>query len=48
MEALVTNLLAFLLAYTVGNIIIGPIAALEGCLATRRRDKYLPYFWLVG
>jgi len=30
-----------MLAYTAGKIIIGTFVALEGCLATGRRDKYL-------
>jgi len=42
MEALVTNVHTFLLAYNAGNINIFPFTALEGCLATRRRDKDLP------
>jgi len=46
--SLVTNLLACLVAYTIGNIIIGPFAALEGQLATRRRDKDAPCFLLAS
>ena len=30
------------------NIIIGLFAALEGCLATRRRNNNLPSFWLTS
>ena len=39
MEALVTNLPTYLLSYVAMNIIIATFIALEGSLASRRRDK---------
>jgi len=39
---LATKLFAYLLPYTSRNFIIGPLAALEGQLPSRRRDKDIP------
>jgi len=43
-DALDTKLSAYLLSYTAGNIIMGPFAALQGHLATRKEDKNPPCF----
>ena len=47
-EALVANLPAFLVAYTTRNMIISPFVALEGSLATRKRDKDHTCFLSAG